>query len=189
MKNTITILLKCFDQEATVPFKTLMFFFLYLCTSSVYAQNTGSGHAITSPISGVIDAVLVQEGQMVNKGDLLLQFEISLIESNLAEAKALMALAKINLSEAEKELERAEELYDRTVLSEHDLQKAKIARSQAVAKYASSNNKLIHAQWELKHSKLHAPFKGKVSRVFSYPGQYVNNEMSAQQLMLIEKAN
>jgi len=174
-------------HKNNLSINALLIFFLYMMSLNVSASEPDSGYEITSPISGVIQAVHVQAGKLVKKGDLLLEFDNSLINSNLSEAQALMNLAKINLSEAKKEHERAEELYDRTVLSEHDLQKAKIQYSQAGAKYASSKNKLIHAQWEVTHSKLYAPFPGKVIKVFSFPGQYVNNQLTAQKLMIIEK--
>ena len=149
------------------------------------AQEKASGFKITSPVSGVVKQVYAQVGKTIKQGDLLLEFDDSLIVSNLAEAKASMKLAKLNRAEAKKELERAEELYDRTVLSEHELQQAKVLYSKASAQYASADNQLIHAQWDKTHSKLYAPFHGRIIQVFSYPGQYVNNELTAQTLMIM----
>ena len=117
-----------------------------------------------------------------------MQFDASLIDSNLTETKSKLDAATLNLSEAKKEFERAEELYDRTVLSEHDLQKAKIDYANAKADYASIKNLLVHRQWDKKYSQLHAPFAGKVLKLFSYSGQYVNNTISAQTLMSLEKS-
>ena len=149
------------------------------------AQEKKSGFQITSPVSGVVKQVYAQVDKTIKQGDLLLEFDDSLIVSNLAEAKASMKLAKLNRAEAKKELERAEELYDRTVLSEHELQQAKVLYSKASAQYASADNQLIHAQWEKTHSKLYAPFHGRIIQVFSYPGQYVNNKLTAQTLMIM----
>ena len=170
-----------------LPFKGQLIVFLCLLSLNINAQETVSGYEITSPVSGVIETIHVQAGKVIKKGDLMLEFDTSLINSNLSEARAELELAKINLSEAKKEYERAEELYDRTVLSEHDLQKAKVEYSGATAQYARAKNQLIHAQWQVTHSKLYAPFSGRVINVFSYPGQYVNNKLTAQKLMIIEK--
>jgi len=154
---------------------------------SASAQENISGYQITSLVSGVIKQVYVQAGKTVKQGDLILEFDTTLIDSNLAEAKAMISLAKINFSEAKKERERAEELYERTVLSEHELQLARVLYTKASAQYAGAKNKLIHAQWEKTHSKLYAPFNARISKVSAYAGQYVNNQFIAQTLVVLEK--
>lgn len=158
--------------------------FLMLATHVMASEN--SDYKITSPLSGVIKNVYVTSGKTIKKGDVLLEFDDTLINSNLFEAQSNLKLAKLNREEAKKEYERAEELYDRTVLSDHDLQQAKILFAKAEAQYASAKNQLVHAQWNIKHSKLYATFTGQVTRVFSYPGQYVNNQFAAQPLLLIK---
>ena len=175
-------------QKRAVFFRArfLLLFILLLGGTSISAEESVSGYQITSPVSGVIKKVYVQNGKKVNQGELLLEFDNTLINSNLAEAQAQLKLAKINLSEAKKELERANELYDRTVLSEHDLQLAKISYSKASAQYSSSENQLVHAQWDKGHSKLYSPFNGRVVKLLSYQGQYVNNKLSAQTLLIIK---
>ena len=166
--------------------KFSLFFITLLLCNVVYAQDDFN---ITSPISGVVDKLFVQPGQSVKKGEILLQFDTLLIDSELSVAKAKMTACRQNLSETEKEYERAKELYDRTVLSEHDLQKAKIDYLKVKAQYSQVNNLLVQAQWNKDHSKLVAPFSGIVEKVFSYDGYYVNNEMSAQPLLILKKSN
>jgi multidrug resistance efflux pump len=142
-------------------------------------------YKITSPISAVIKKLHVTPGKIVHKGDLLIEFDDTLIISNLSEAKENIALAILSRDEAKKELGRAKELYERTVLSEHELQMAKISYAQTKMQYARAKNKLVHAQWELHHTKLFSSIEGQVGRIFAYPGQYVNNEFSAQTLLII----
>ena len=72
------------------------------------------------------------------------------------------------------------------MLSEHELQQAKVLYSKALAQYAAADNQLVHAQWDMKHSKLYADFSGQVGKVFSYPGQFVNNKLTAQTLLIIK---
>ncbi len=150
------------------------------------AEQSSPGFNITSPVSGIINKVFVSEGQMIKKGDLLLEYETSLIKSQLSEVQAKINLTRLNQSEAKKELARAEELYDRTVLSEQELQQAKISYRVAMAQYARAKNKLTHTEWYIKHSKLYAAFSGTVVQVLSYSGQYVNNQYTAQTLFIIK---
>lgn len=167
----------------------LIFFICFLLLAlnlSVSAQDSPSGYEISSPVSGVIKMIYVKPGQAVKKGDLLLEYDDSLIAGNLFEAKAKIKLAKLNQAEAKKDYERAIELFDRTVLSEQELQQEKIAFTKASAEYAAAKNQLIHAQWNMSHIKLYATINGQVSDVYSYPGQYVNNKFSAQTLLIIK---
>ncbi len=159
-----------------------------LMVSINVSASENADFEITSPLSGVVKHIYVSTGKAVKKGDLLLEFDDALIISNLSEAQSMIRLAKLNREEAKKEFQRAEELYDRTVLSEHELQQAKVLYAKAQAQYAKAENQLIHAQWYIKHSKLYAGFTGKVSRIYSYPGQYVNNQFSVQPLLQIKSS-
>ncbi len=159
--------------------------FCLLVNTPLFAGET-TQYEITSPTSGVVEQIHVIVGKQVAKGDLLLSFDDSLILSNLSEAQATIKLAKLNQIEAKKEQDRAEELYDRTVLSEHDLQQARVANAKALAQFAQAKNQLQHALWDKKHSKLSASFSGEVLQILAYPGQYVNNQFTAQPLFIIK---
>ncbi len=165
----------------------LLFLLPIILFSTTISAGEPSDYNITSPISGIVQKIYIKKGQSVKKGDLLLEFDDSLIESDLAEAKANMNLASIKLAEAKKEQSRAEELYDITVLSEHERQQAKVLYQAAIAHYAQSKNQHLHAQWEMQHSKLYAGFAGQITQVLTYPGQYINNQLTAQVLLIIKK--
>ena len=174
------------SKQVKVNYLFFLGFLLLFLTSNVCAQDDFSGYKISSPITGIVKAVYVRPGQTVKKGDILIEFDADLIASDLSEAKAKMTLEKLNTSEAKKEFERAEELYDRTVLSEQELQQAKISYTKALAQNAAAKNHLVHAQWNLDQTKLIVNISGKVSHVYSYPGQFVNNKLIAQTLMLLK---
>jgi len=163
---------------------TLMFFLLM---PVFVAAEDVADYKISSPISGIVKHIYVKQGQKVNKGDLLLEFDDTLVKGNFSEAKANMSLAKIKLTEAKKEQDRAKELYDIAVLSEHELQQAKVLYKQAIAHYEQAKNQHLHAQWDIKHSKLYAGFAGQISQLLIYPGQYINNQLTAQVLLIIKK--
>ena len=160
---------------------------LFSLSTNIIAQNNSAEFPITSVTSGIIKKIHVQTDQMVKKGDLLIEFDDSLINSQLSVAKAMQQLAKINLSEAKVELERAEELYDRAVLSEHDLQMSKINYLKALAEHSSANNELLHREWEQKEHKVYAPFNAKIIKILCYSGQYINNKFAAQSLIIIQQ--
>ena len=168
---------------------SFLFFFilLLLIADDVYSENQEIEVKINSAVSGIIQKVYVQKGQLVKKGDLLLEFDNSLINSNLDEVNSALKLSKINLSEAKKEFQRSQELYERTVLSEHDLQNSKVLYYKAIAQYAKAKNTMIHREWEKKEHKLYAPFDAQIAQVFCYEGQYINNKFSSQVLFSVQK--
>lgn len=156
-------------------------------SNNVFAENKALAVKISSATTGIIQKVYMQAGQIVKKGDLLVEFDNSLINSNLDEADSLLKLSKINLSEAKKEFQRSEELYERTVLSEHDLQNSKVLYYKAIAQHAQAKNTMIHREWEKKEHKLYAPFNAQIGQVFCYEGQYVNNKLTVQVLFNLYK--
>lgn len=156
-------------------------------SANIIAENKTAELPVTSVTSGIIKKIHVQTDQIVKKGDLLIEFDDTLINSQLSVAKAMQKLAKNNLSEAKAELQRSEELYDRTVLSDHDLQMSKINYLKALAEHSSADNELIHREWEQKEHKVYAPFNAKIIKILCYSGQYINNKFSAQSLLIIQQ--
>ncbi|MEO1517052.1 MAG: HlyD family efflux transporter periplasmic adaptor subunit [Bacteroidota bacterium] len=62
-------------------------------------------------VSGVIDELFVEEGQMVKKGDKLARIKLVPSEVNINNARSGVELARIRVDEAERELERQKEVY------------------------------------------------------------------------------
>ena len=73
---------------------------------------------LSTPVSGVVAKVNVQPGDRVIQGDVLLQLDNGVIKANVEKAKADVQHYERLYKEAERELQRNQELYDRTVLSD-----------------------------------------------------------------------
>jgi multidrug efflux system membrane fusion protein len=124
-------------------------------------------------VPGVVQAVNVTPGQQVAAGDPLLSLDQRSYRAQLAAAQATQKQAAILLEEARREYERAQELYDRTVLSQHELTVAEIGLRKAQAEASSAAAALARARLELDYSQLKAPFSGVVVEVNASPGQSV----------------
>ncbi|RMG59463.1 MAG: efflux RND transporter periplasmic adaptor subunit [Gammaproteobacteria bacterium] len=135
--------------------------------------------------SGVVAEVMVTEGQRVKKGALLLRLDQRRFEADLAAAQAAYRHAEALLAEAQQEFDRAQELYDRTVLSEHERTVAVIGLRKAQAAKEKARADLVRARLALEHSELHAPFDGVVQRVMAVPGQPVNARMKLPSLLML----
>ncbi len=131
----------------------------------------------------------VAEGERVKKGALLLQLESGVARARLAQAEAELAYQKLVLAEAQNELQRNEELYERTLLSDHDLDLARIAYAAAQSSYSRAKAGLTVAQRELALRRIVAPFDAQVVAVFVQAGETINGQFNAVKLIALRPVN
>lgn len=140
---------------------------------------------LSTPVSGVIETVAVSAGEHVAGGQLLLQLDQRPFTTALADAGAQLRKQDLLRDEARRELDRTRELYERTVISAHDLQLGEIAYATAQADHASAAAALDSARLAHEHSTLRAPFAGLVLGVAVSKGMTVINTQSATPLVTL----
>jgi multidrug efflux system membrane fusion protein len=142
---------------------------------------------LSTPVSGVVAKVNVEPGDRVNQDDVLLQLDNSVMKANLDKAKADVEYYQRSFKEAEREMDRNQELYDRTVLSDHELETAHIAFNQAKAQLKSAEAVLAKSKFDMRHSEIRAPFKGIIIRRYVTEGETVVSKESPP--LLLEMAD
>lgn len=140
---------------------------------------------LSTPVSGVVKTVTVTVGDRVTAGQVLLELDQRPFATALRQAKAEVHKHKLHRDEAERELERTRELYERTVISVHDLQLQEIAFGSAEADYAGAQAKLDTARLDLEYSAVHAPFSGLVLATPVTAGETVVNSQQATPLIVL----
>jgi RND family efflux transporter MFP subunit len=143
---------------------------------------------LSFPVNGVIKEVAVEPGQKVNRGEVLAQLDSRTFVSELRLAEAQLNSEKERLAEARRELDRAKELYERTVLSDHDLQMAELEVARALADYEVARNHHTHAGINLELSAIRAPFPALVIDVAAQPGQTVVSDLKPEQQLILAEA-
>lgn len=113
---------------------------------------------LTIPVEGVVKKVLVNTGQKVKKGQVLVELDKRIVRANLRQAKASLNGLRASYAETKRELDRAKELYDRTVLSDHDLQVAKNNEVIEKSKLELAKSEYVKATVEVEYASLRAPF-------------------------------
>ena len=136
-------------------------------------------------VSGVISRVHVRPGQVVKRGDTLVELDERGFAGQVQRWLAEYRHARGLLAEAEREDERAAELYDRTVLSDFERNQALLAVDAARARQALANARLVDARLDLERSRIKAPFDGVVLQVNAVPGQPVISEVQVQPLVAL----
>jgi multidrug efflux system membrane fusion protein len=130
-----------------------------------YEEITGRVDAIETVelrarVSGHIDAVRFQAGQIVQKGDVLFA-----IDPRWYQAQFDLAHAQANI--AEREAKRADELLAAAAISGEEAEARRARAAEAQANLAS-------AQLDLEHTKVRAPINGRVSRAYVTEGNLIS---------------
>lgn len=142
-----------------------------------------------TPVKGVIQEIRVQAGQRVAEKEVLLQLDQRGFKSRVAGLKAQVAHFKAELAEAGREQERAIELYDRTVLSDHELQVAKNNLIAAEARYQKARADLVQAELDLEYSTIRAPYDGVIVSRQAEVGQTVVPDLQPVILFVLADAH
>ncbi|HEX7027605.1 MAG TPA: efflux RND transporter periplasmic adaptor subunit [Gammaproteobacteria bacterium] len=78
---------------------------------------------IKSQVSGVVETIFVRPGDLVKEGDLLAKIRIIPDMERLSAAESQLETARISLSNASRELDRARKLFEEKLISETELNK------------------------------------------------------------------
>jgi len=141
--------------------------------------------ALGTPVSGVIADVNVDKGEHVHADQVLLRLDNEILSTEVVAARGRLKQAENNRDEAQRELDRIQELYDRTLLSNHDLQVATIQRDGADADWLTASANLMKAEYDEHYSSIRAPFAAWVIQRNAQPGQTVVSRMRAAPLIVL----
>ena len=118
---------------------------------------------ITAQVSGYLEARHFDEGQMVEKGQLLYSIEPSSFEAQVASAKAVLAQAKAALKKAELDHQRGKNLLPRGSISQSEFDALTATLLGARAELEAANAQLKLAEVNLSYTQIRAPFSGRIS--------------------------
>ncbi|MGN1220741.1 MAG: efflux RND transporter periplasmic adaptor subunit [Candidatus Cryptobacteroides sp.] len=86
-------------------------------------------------ISGIITEVYKEPGESVKEGEVIAKVKVIPEMSSLSSAQSRVRLSEINLNQAQINLDREQELYDKLLISREEYEKVLQARDQAKAEY------------------------------------------------------
>ncbi|MEO3690134.1 efflux RND transporter periplasmic adaptor subunit [Roseateles paludis] len=151
-------------------------------TGTVTPLNTVD---LRAQVTSTIAQVLVKEGQMVRKGELLFRFDDRADRALLEKARAQLARDRAQLADAERQQRRAQELVQQKFIAQSALDTALTNFEAAQALVKSDEVAVQAAQVQLSYSELRAPISGRVGSVNVYPGSLVQPASTATPLLNI----
>jgi membrane fusion protein (multidrug efflux system) len=124
---------------------------------------------ISAETSGQIKTIHVQEGQRIQKGDLLVSLNSDITRNAVAEVKNALDLARTVFK-------KRQELWDKNIGSEIQYLEAKTNRE-------SLENRLKSLQAQLELAQVKAPFTGIVDKIFKKAGELAVPGLQLMQLV------
>lgn len=141
--------------------------------------------SLSVPVDGLVTQVKARPGDSVETGAELVLLDTRVARAHVAQARSAVRKFELHRAEAQREWDRAKELYDRTVLSQHELQNAEIAFADADAEYRAAQGALTASEVALELHAVKAPFVARVLEVHVAPGQAVVGTQQVQPLVTV----
>jgi HlyD family secretion protein len=143
------------------------------------AVLTGSGYVVTGEryislgvrVPSRIERFLVEEGEKVERGQVLVELDSRQYDAALDQARANVLRARANVDLARKELERARALVARNVLSSADLDLKVNQLRVAEAEVAQYQAAVTRAEVDLEDTVVRAPTPGVILEKFKEVGE------------------
>ncbi len=143
---------------------------------------------LSTTVSGLVSKVNAAVGERVARGTLLVELDLRQVQSDRVSAESRGVAARLAYDEARRELERTLELFDRTLISEHEVKLAEIEAAKAEAAWRAAEARLAEVRLRQEYSRVTAPFDGLVMAVHVQPGEAVVNRFEATPLVTLVDA-
>lgn len=135
--------------------------------------------------TSTVREVLVKDGQMVSKGQVLFRFDDRTDRANLDKARAQLARDRASLADAERQLQRAQDLLRQNFVAQSAVDTALTTVEAQRALVQADEAAVQAAQVSVSFNELRAPLAGRAGLVNAMPGALVQANASAAPLLNI----
>ena len=136
--------------------------------------------ALMPRVSGVIEQITFNEGDLVKKGDVLFKLDDRPFAAVVASLKAQVNSAQAALEQAKSEAKRAERLTERKAISTEQAESRTSVLRQREAQLAALQAQLTSAELDLEFTAIVSPIDGVISRANITKG---NNIIAGQSVL------
>lgn len=175
------IWVSCSDQPKTQqsPLKNIPVITVKTDTATTYSEYPSSieGTAnveIRPEVSGKIGAIYIDEGQYVQKGQLMFKIDDHSYRERLRNAKASLHAAQAQYRSASIEVEKLAPLVKNNVVSSYQLKTAQAAQEMAKGTMQQMEASVGSAEIELGYTSIKAPANGYLGRLSKKKGSVIS---------------
>lgn len=141
--------------------------------------------SVGTQVSGIIEKVLVDYNDEVQKGQLLAELDKFLLNESLTDAKAYLDLTKSKLKVAELNYNRYKDLYSQKLIAKAEMEEAEISLETAQSDLESAKANYNKAQRNMDYAEITSPVSGTVISKEVEQGQTVASSFSTPTLFQI----
>ena len=135
-------------------------------------------------VEGYITEMPVDEGDVVEKGELLFQINSEQYQQQVRSAQADVEAAQAAINTAEDEVQRYTRLTEKDIVSDYQLQSAKNRLQSQKASLAQAEAQLKNAQVNLEYTNVRSPANGVIGSIPYRIGSLVSSTMTQPLTML-----
>jgi HlyD family secretion protein len=154
---------------------------------------------VGSQVSGIVSAIYADFNAIVQKGELiaeldpsLLQVQVDIQEANIIQRETDIANQRVQLADAELNLRRTQQLFDKGLANQQQLEAADLTVKNRVAQIASAESQLAsqrknleQARLNVSYTKIYSPIDGVVVQRLVDVGQAVQSSMTTPQFFTL----
>lgn len=127
---------------------------------------------LTFQVAGVLQSRDAEIGQQVQSGQILAQLYNPQLEPSRDAARSRLEQLRADISQANRDLARTEQLYERSVSPLSDLEQQRSRVESLLAAVSNAEAALEQTQRLLAENTLRAPFSGDIEAVLLEPGEF-----------------
>ena len=130
------------NAKEVVDYKTELPFYSTLDTKTVATGKLNPEEEIElkPQISGIVDQIFVEEGDLVRKGDLIAKIRVVPNEQALGSAKSRINSARLSFENAQTLFNRNKTLFEKGVISKQDFENSELSLNQSKESYDQSKD-------------------------------------------------
>jgi membrane fusion protein (multidrug efflux system) len=154
--------------------------------STFVAQTESSRQVdIVARVSGFLDRIAYQEGEVVREGQVLFQLDPKPFEAQLDAARGELQAQQARFTTAGANLNRIKPLAQQNALSQADLDRAQGEFDSSKAAVFAAQAKVKEAELNLGYTTIKSPVTGLASRALQRQGAFVNSMSESAKLTYV----
>lgn len=129
-------------------------------------------------VAGYIEAILVDEGDFVRKGQVLFRLNANDLQAQVRSAEAQVKVAESTVNTAEINLKTTQPLVEKNIISQYELESVNTALKSAQAQLAQANANLSNAKANLAFTVITSPTNGIIGNFPYRVGSLVSSSIT-----------
>ena len=141
----LIVVLKYFkdaNSESIIDYDTEIPFYTSINTNVVATGklNPEDEIELKPQVTGIVDVIYVEEGDIIQKGDLIAKIRVVPNEQSLVSANSRINSSKLSFDNSKRLFDRSKELFSKGVISKQDFENAELSLNQAQESLKQAQN-------------------------------------------------